>query len=74
VLTRLVVDVAGLSTCDVITQCLSEGAASTVVRVALTISLIVTYPLVLYPATEIVERALLVEVGTISLVRAGPAL
>lgn len=54
---------AGLSTCDVITQCLSEGAAATVVRVALTVSLIVTYPLVLYPATEIVERALLVEVG-----------
>lgn len=50
--------------CDIITGCLSEGASSKAVKIALVFSLTFTHPLTLYPATEIIEQALLPAEGS----------
>lgn len=48
---------AGFGHCKLVTECL-EGTASTVVRVALVLALLVTHPLTLYVTHEMVESGM----------------
>lgn len=49
---------AGLGSCPLVTNCFTSGGIATGVRIALCASLIVTHPLTLFPASEIIERRL----------------
>lgn len=55
-------DYAGRGHCDEITEAFDAGATKKIVQIALVLSLIVTHPLTLYPATELLERSLFKEV------------
>ena len=44
---------------SIVTDCLPSGIITTVVRVALSCSLVVGYPAILFPVTEVLEEALL---------------
>lgn len=48
----------GFGECGIITDCLPPGITTTIIRVALSISLVISHPITLYPATEILEDVL----------------
>eukprot|EP00164_Ancoracysta_twista_P003228 GFYU01004311.1.p1 GENE.GFYU01004311.1~~GFYU01004311.1.p1 ORF type:complete len:338 (+),score=68.35 GFYU01004311.1:1-1014(+) len=48
----------GFGECSIILDCLSPGVATTVVKTALSVALLMTFPVTMYPAVEILEEHL----------------
>jgi len=48
----------GYGKCNIVTDCLPPSPVTTVIKIALCVSLILTHPIILYPASQILENFL----------------